>query len=327
MNMLLDDLKAFIAVIDHNSLTRAADALSLTQSAVSRRIQHLEESLEASLFDRASKPPKATALAHRIYGHAVPLMREVNALLDVPREDAAPSGMFRLGFTQVVAEVVLFDAVVRMKTDFPALEVQLHTEWSSGLLQQLDAGKLDAATVMLPAPGKPPDSVSGRCIETLEVLVVQSRRRPLVEPCVRIEALARQEWILNPHGCGYRAALERAMQGAGQTLRLSVDTHGTEMQLRLVAAGLGLGLVPASILRKSHSYNELSIVTVPDFALELDVWLVHSRQLGNLKRAAQTLGDAVAECFAGYAANPAEGDAPRAAAATRRKARGAPEPS
>jgi DNA-binding transcriptional LysR family regulator len=306
--MLLDDLKAFIAVIDHNSLTRAADALSLTQSAISRRIQHLEESLEASLFDRGSKPPKATALAHRIYEHAVPLMRELETLLDVPREDSAPSGVFRLGFTQVIAEVVLFEAVVRMKTEFPALEVQLHTEWSSGLLQQIDAGKLDAATLMLPSPGKPPDSVSGRFIDTLEVFVVQSKRRPLVKSGVRIGALARQEWVLNPHGCGYRAALERAMQSAGQALRVSVDTHGTEMQLRLVAAGLGLGLVPASILRKSDSYHELSIVTVPGFALKLDVWLVHPRQLGNLKRAAETLGDAVAQRFASYSAGMAEVD-------------------
>jgi DNA-binding transcriptional LysR family regulator len=306
--MLLDDLKAFIAVIDHNSLTRAADALSLTQSAISRRIQHLEESLEASLFDRGSKPPKATALARRIYDHAVPLMREIEALLDVPREDAAPSGVFRLGFTQVVAEVVLFEAVVRMKTEFPALEVQLHTEWSSGLLQQIDAGKLDAATLMLPAPAKPPESVSGRVIDTLEIFVVQSKRRPLVKSQMRIDALAKQEWILNPYGCGYRAALERAMESAGQTLRLSVDTHGTEMQLRLVAAGLGLGLAPASVLRRSNSYDELSVVGVSGFELKLDVWLVHPRQLGNLKRAAQTLGDAVAEGFATYSAGTAELD-------------------
>jgi DNA-binding transcriptional LysR family regulator len=306
--MLLDDLKAFIAVIDHHSLTRAADALSLTQSAISRRIQHLEESLKASLFDRGSKPPKATALAHRIYERAIPLMREIEALLDVPREDAAPSGVFRLGFTQVVAEIVLFEAVMRMKTEFPALEVQLHTEWSSSLLQHIDAGKLDAATLMLPSPVKPPESVSGRFIDTLEIFVVQSKRRPLVKSQVRVGALAKQEWILNPLGCGYRAALERAMENAGHTLRLSVDTQGTEMQLRWVAAGLGLGLVPASVLRRSDSYDELSVVGVSGFELKLGVWLVYPRQLGNLKRAAETLGDAVAERFAAYSVGTAEPD-------------------
>src|SRR5471032_661321 len=135
--MLFEDLKTFVAVIDYNSLTRAAQALCLTQSAISRRIQHLEESLDANLFDRTSRPPKPTALAHRIYQHAVVLLRDAEHLLEVPREGAAPSGPFRLGFTQVVADVVLFDVVMKMKAEFPELEVQLHTEWSSALQQQI----------------------------------------------------------------------------------------------------------------------------------------------------------------------------------------------
>ena len=301
--MLLEDLKTFVAVLDHNSLTRAADALSLTQSAISRRIQHLEMVLGAELLDRNSKPPNATALAHRIYEHAVPLIRSANQLLEIPREDAVPSGTFRLGLTQVVAEIVLFDTVMRMKAEFPALEVQSRTEWSSGLLQQVGLGKLDAATLMLPSPSTLPENVAGRFIATLEVLVVQSKRRPLIERRSSIKALAEQEWILNPLGCGYRAALERAMQGAGRNLKLSVDTHGTEMQLRLIAAGLGLGLVPRNILRQSASYHELSMVEVNDFSLSLDIWLVHPMQLGNLKRAAGVLGDAVADGFVDHAKN------------------------
>jgi len=77
-----------------------------------------------------------------------------------------------------------------------------------------------------------------------------------------------------------------------------VDTHGTEMQLKLIAAGLGLGLVPRSVLRRSDSYAELSVVDVKDFSLSLDIWLIHPVQLGNLKSAASVFGDAVAEGFA-----------------------------
>jgi DNA-binding transcriptional LysR family regulator len=302
MSMSLDDLEAFVAVIDNQSLTRAANALSLTQSAISRRIQHLEESLDASLFDRTSKPPKATALAHRIYERAVALLRDAGTLRDVPREDAAPSGVFRLGFSPALAEIVLFEAVMRMKTDFPALDIQLHTEWRSGLLEQVDAGTLDAAVLMLPSSVSLPESIAGRLIGKFEIVVVQSRQKPLVDSRTPIAALAAEAWILNPLGCGYRTALERAMASAGRELRLSVDTQGTEMQLRLVAAGLGLGLTPASVLRQSASYDEISVVAVPDFTLNLDVWLVHPKQPGNLKRAAEALGDAVAGRFACYTA-------------------------
>ncbi|MDB6145038.1 MAG: bacterial regulatory helix-turn-helix, lysR family protein [Pseudomonas sp.] len=295
--MLFEDLKAFVAVIDHNSLTRAAQALCLTQSAISRRIQHLEESLDANLFDRTSRPPKATALAHRIYQHAVVLLRDAEHLLDVPREGAAPSGPFRLGFTQVVADVVLFDVVMKMKAEFPELEVQLHTDWSSGLQRQIQDGNLDAATLMLASPSRLPEGFSGRFITTLEVLVVQSKRKPLIDSPTDIDALADQPWILNPEGCGYRAALERAIGDTGKNIRLSVDTHGTEMQLRMVAAGLGLGLIPRSVLSQSGSLNELTVVEVNNFALSLDIWLVHPTQLGNLKRATEVVGQTVADGF------------------------------
>lgn len=295
--MLFEDLKAFVAVIDYNSLTRAAEALCLTQSAISRRIQHLEESLDANLFDRTSRPPKATALAHRIYRHAVQLLRDAEHLLEVPREGAAPSGPFRLGFTQVVADLVLFDVVMKMKAEFPELDVQLHTDWSSALQQQIHDGNLDAATLMLASPSRLPEGFAGRFISTLEVLVVQSKRKPLIDSQADIDALASQPWILNPEGCGYRAALERAIGDSGKNIRLSVDTHGTEMQLRMVAAGLGLGLIPRNVLSKSNSLADLTVVDVKNFALSLDIWLVHPTQQGNLKRATDILGQTVADGF------------------------------
>ncbi len=298
---MLDDLKAFVAVVDHNSLTRAAAVLSLTQSAVSRRIQHLEERLGAELFDRASKPPKATALAHRIYEQAVPLLRSAGHLLEIAREDAAPSGIFRLGFTQIIADVVLVDTVTRMKAAFPALDIQLRTAWSLELQQHIELGTLDAATLMLPSGTTLPEDISGMRTATLDIVVVQSKHQPLVDRRTAIQALANRDWILNPMGCGYRAALERAMEDQSRNLRLVVDTYDTEKQLRLVAAGLGLGLVPRAVLRHSTYYNDLSIVDVADFSLSLDIWLAHPRQLGNLKRAAEVLGHAMAEEFSRFA--------------------------
>lgn len=311
--MLLEDLKTFVAVIDHQSITRAAGALHLTQSAISRRIQHLEEALGASLFDRNSKPPRPTPLAQRIYAQALPLLRGVGSLLDVARGDATPSGPFRLGLSQVVADVVLFDVALRMKETFPSLQLQTRSDWSTRLRDGVSNGALDAAALLLPAsaPGQeaaPEGDIDGRRIATLEVLVVQRRRAPLVEARSDIAALARQDWILNPHGCGYRAALTHAMAERGHALRIGIDTPGTETQLRLVAAGLGLGLVPRSVLRHSAWRKELAIVGVADFALSLDVWLVHAKQMGNLAQAAEVLAQTVAASFARYEKAPAGPD-------------------
>lgn len=295
--MLFEDLTAFVAVIDHNSLTRAAAALSLTQSAVSRRMQHLEDVLGADLFDRNSRPPLPTALARRVYADAVPVLQAAGRLLALARDDAIPSGAFRLGLTQVVGEVVLFHVLTRMHAAFPTLDVTLTTDWSPALQTQLAHGALDCATLMLTSPSTLPPSVGGRLVTTLDVVVVQSRAHPLVAAGAAMAELAAQEWILNPAGCGYRAALEHAMTGLGQPFRLGIDTHGTALQLQLVATGLGLGLVPRTVLAASASLAELSVVAVPDFSLRLDVWLVHAAQMGNLTRATAMLGEVLADCF------------------------------
>lgn len=295
--MLFEDLRALAAVIECTSLTKAAERLCLTQSAVSRRIQHLEESLGATLFDRTSRPPLPTALGLRIYEGAVGLLRDAEHLRRMPQEAAAPRGKFRVGFTQIVADVVVLDAVTSIKTTFPDVEMQVVTHWSSELQLLLTQGELDAATLLLASPSNLPQGLGGARVTTLEMVVVQSEQHPVVPPSTDMKSLACREWILNPKGCGYRAALESAMGGRGQTLKLGVDTHGAAIQMRMIAAGLGLGLLPKRLLQESPLKDELSIVEVSDFALQMDIWVAHPLQPGNLSQANELLIQRVVEGF------------------------------
>lgn len=294
---MLEELKAFTAVVDRSSLTKAADALALTQSAVSRRVQQLEEMLGATLLDRSSRPPTATAVGRRVYQSATALLRDLDRLMSIPKDDGEPSGTIRLGLPQVVADVALFDIAVGLKAAFPGLDLTCRTEWSSGLQLQVASGDLDAAAVMVPSGSAPPVGARGSFIATLDVLVVQSRHAQIATTPVTIADLAEQQWILNPQGCGYRAALQRAMEGVGKQVRLGIDLHGTETQLRLVAAGLGLGLAPTRLLASSQFLKELRPVEVADFALKLDLWLLRAPELGNLSRALEVLEQALVRTF------------------------------
>jgi DNA-binding transcriptional LysR family regulator len=294
---MIDDLKAFIAVFDDPSLTRAADKLCLTQSAVSRRIQQLEALLGGALFDRSSKPLRPTPLARRIHLHARELLGNADQLMQLAREDGEPHGPLRLGITQCVGDVALPELLSRLKAGFPALDVQLQCDWTGTLLERASSGQLDIAIALMRHGASFAAPLEGRCVMSLEAVVVQSRKYPRAQGRTSVAALAGHDWILNAGGCGYRAALERAMMAHGNALRVFVDSQGIEGQLRLVAGGLGLGMVPLEFLRLSSVSDELVVVDVSDFSLTIDVCLVHGKGLGNLSRTLATLADVIEERF------------------------------
>jgi DNA-binding transcriptional LysR family regulator len=297
---MIDNLKAFAAVIDSKSLTKASSRLHLTQSAISRRIQQLEDVLGGSLLDRTQRPPSATALGRRVYEQSLPILSAVNDLMTLTRKDRAPTGTLRFGMSHAIGDVILADCVQRLSGDFPKLDLRVRADVGDILATQVSAGDLDAAIIMLESASRPAAPLIGRIIATLDVAIVQSRGRPLVRKPTQLAGLAKHDWILNPTGCRYRAGLESAMGERARRLRIAVDTYGTEAQLRMVASGLGLGLVPRSVLRTSASRDEIVIVDASGFAMQLDIWLIHLKEFGNLRLAIESLAAMVTEGFSRY---------------------------
>jgi DNA-binding transcriptional LysR family regulator len=300
---MIDNLKALAAVIDSKSLTKAASRLFLTQSAISRRIQQLEETLGGTLLDRTQRPPAATALGQRVYEQALPILRAVDQLVALTRRDAAPTGTLRIGMSHAIGDIILVEAIEQLSRAFPGLDIRVRADRGDHLADRVSAGELDAAIVIMAPDMRPMAPLIGRGIATIDVAIVQSRRHPRVRPPVHLTELAEQDWILNPLGCRYRAMLEDAMGERDGTLRVAVDTYGIEIQLRMIAAGLGLGLLPKSVLRASPNRDAVSVVRTTDFGISLGIWLIHLQEFGNLKAPIQALAATVADNFTRYAAS------------------------
>ncbi|MEZ5900376.1 MAG: LysR family transcriptional regulator [Hyphomicrobiaceae bacterium] len=295
---MIDDLRALLAVVETKSVTMAADRLHLTQSAVSRRLSHLEEVLGLRLFDRTTRSPAPTAMGRRIVEQAIPILRAVEDLVATTQEKSDPFGVMKLGVAQAVGELALLRTVQRLQTAFPKLDLRLRTDWSGGLIRQVEQGTLDAALVLLPASLRPPTTLSGRYLASVKTAIVRAKGAKRRKGRLRLAQLSNEAWVLNPLGCGYRAALEAAMGQHEDALRVAIDTFGVEAQLRLVAAGIGLGLVPLVALETSAVRREVVVVDVSDFSLSLDVWLVHQRDQGNMRKAFDLVAEVVSDRFA-----------------------------
>ncbi|HDS1731555.1 LysR family transcriptional regulator [Pseudomonas putida] len=287
--MKIDDMDAFVAVIRCQSTNLAAEALQLTQPAITRRVQNFEEDLGATLLDRNTKPLKPTPMGLRVYEQCKAILREIDSLRELVANDGAPSGTLRLGVPQTLGDVVLLDALAQIRKTYPDLRTQVTSGWGSSLIARMENGELDAAAALFP-PGKIfPEGIASQSIARMPLRVVAAKGST-GKRSLKLKDCYTRGWVLNPDGCGFRAGLQRALSEQGLRLSINLETFGTELQLGLVANGQGLGLVPEPLLQNSRHRDALDVVSVTDFKPQVDLWLFHPRYLGNLQEPVELFG-------------------------------------
>ncbi|EGT3574004.1 LysR family transcriptional regulator [Citrobacter amalonaticus] len=279
--MRTDDIDALLAVVQFSSLNQAAEYLGITQSAITRRLQRLEQTLGATLLDRQTKPLTLTAVGHRVYEQCLTIKRETKRLESLLNSDAEPSGVLRLGVPQSISELALQPALTALQAHYPQLDIRVTCGWSGQLQKRLENVELDSVLAMGPAQQTFREGLHGRALCPLDIVVIAGKNLRLRAQDLR--DCAAHGWLLNPDGCGLRAGLIRTLQAQGLSLPLSVETPSAQLQISLVAQGLGLGLVPKAALMKHPLRDEIDILTLADFQLQVHIWQVSTHDLGSLQ--------------------------------------------
>ncbi|CAN7702184.1 LysR family transcriptional regulator [Caballeronia sp. LjRoot29] len=289
------DLQAFVAVVDSGSMVRAAEKLHLTQPGLTRRVQNLETMLGVELLDRQSKPLKPTAAGNEVYALARTVLRAVDDLLVVASPESEPSGELRIGMPPFLAEVGLEKPVDLLRGAFPRLTLRVTAGWSPALIQSVERAMLDASIVLMPSGFAPPETLNGTRLAFLPTVIVAARTLGLPDTPVTLADLARYEWVLNQDGCGMRSVLRRALEAAGMPFNVAVEAFGSELQLSLVARGLGIGLVTPDMLERTAHRTALQVIETTDFRTGVDVWFIHGSVPARLMRAIDLLRFALTE--------------------------------
>lgn len=295
--MKIDDISAFVAVVRNQSISAAADALGLTQSAITRRVQNLEQALGVELLDRTVKPPKPSLVGKQVFEQCARVLLEVDRLRDLVQEDHAPTGVFRLGVIQTIGDVVLLDTLQKLNQAFDGLHTEVTSGWGAQLVQRVANAEIDAAVALFPATKVLPEGLRGRTLGRIELVVV-ARKDVMPRKAYKLRDIFSAGWVLNPDGCGFRAGLARALAEQGLSFKINLETFGTDLQLGLAANGVGLGLMPRPILERSRHRAHLDIVNVTDFKPVLDIWLVQPELAGPVQHAIDFFAQAVEQAFA-----------------------------
>jgi DNA-binding transcriptional LysR family regulator len=266
----LDDLLIFRTVIEAGGITRAAERLHRVQSNVTTRIRQLEGKLGVDLFIREGRRLHLSPAGQALLPYAQRLL----ALADEARgavRGGEPCGAFALGAMESTAAVRLPGPLGELVARHPALKLTLKTGNPQQLATAVLAGTLDAALVTAPVADP---RLERQAMWTEELVIVgpaaqaplHGARRPPPEAIVAFEP-----------GCPHRARLERWYAARDSQPVHTVEISSYHAMLGCVAAGMGIALVPRSVLDGFPQAERLSRHALPRGEQHIGIELVWRR--------------------------------------------------
>jgi len=252
--MELRHLRYFVAVAEERHITRAAQRLGLQQPPLSLQIQALERELDVRLLRRLPRGVELTEAGRTFLEEARKILREVDHAADAARRTArGEHGRIAIGFTSSASFHPLVPRVIRLYRDtYPLVSLALEEGGTAELVESLRREQLDAAFVRSPA-GDTSELALVPLLEE-EMIAAVPLGHALARPAGRalpLAALAGETFILYRRrlGPGLYDSIIAACHRAGFSPRVEQEAPRMFSTLNLVAAGLGISIIPASMQR------------------------------------------------------------------------------
>lgn len=261
--MELRHLRYFAAVAETCHFGQAAAMLHVAQPALSYAIRQLESELDVTLFARTTRQVSLTPAGEYLQGEAKRILLDVDDAVDgVRRIAAGRSGLVRLGLTGIAAFSHLPRIARAVRQALPDVELQISSDMLTPVqCAALQAGEIDLGVL------RPPSIGEGIELHTIDVepmvLVVSTDHRLAAQPAVATADLRNEPFVMyNSRDSAVNDATIRACRRAGFIPQRAHEAPGTPVLLALVAAGLGVAVLPASV--RSLPLAGLVIRDLPD---------------------------------------------------------------
>ena len=302
MDLQVAHLRTLQAIARQGSFSRAAQALNLTQPAVSMQVRHLEEVLGLPLLERMGKRAFPTRAGELLLAHADRALRELEAGVErVQQLRGVVAGRVRLGTSASISIYLLPPALRRFRVRYPETEVVIVTGNAAEITRAVVANTLDVGIVSLPVRDRElvvtpffhdelvaigpsewrastgPAAARGRWTTSRRSRVAPrsraSGRRPTT---VDAPTLAAHPLILFEAGATLRRLIDGWFHRAGVAPRSPMELGNTEAIKKLVEAGLGLSVTSWFSVKSEVRARELTAIRLTP-SLERQIGIVRRR--------------------------------------------------
>ncbi len=277
-------LQVFATVAKKLSFTKAAEALHMTQPAVTFQIRQLEEHFGTRLFDRTHNRislTEAGELVKRYTDQIIDLYREMDN--EVRKLTGDVQGPLVVGASTTIGEYVIPELLGEFQASFPHVKLQLNVANTTGIIHMVENNDIDVGIVEGPINNK--NLVSTVCWED-ELMVICAPSHPLAKrKSVPLGKLMEHPFIGREEGSGTRDVFwQRLAQEKidPADLNITMEFGSPESIKNAVAAGLGISVLSAATLKKELKLG--SLATVPlDPPVRRPFSIVYQRQIFRLR--------------------------------------------
>lgn len=266
MSLNLHLLRLFVAVVQHRSFSRAAEALHISQPAVSRGVREFENQVGNRLLERGPDGVEPTEAGRILLRHAAPLFAaERSAEEDLAALRGLAAGSLSIGASTTVSTWYLPPMLAAYHHAHPGVRLRLSTANTLDIVELLIRRELDVALVEGPIAHP---SIQVRPWRRDRLVWIASPHHPLAQAeALGPEVLGEQLIIVREPGSGTRDVGRAAMQERGVEPHDVLEVESTSAIKQVVVAGMGIALVSEAAIRPQLALGELKILPIRDFSV------------------------------------------------------------
>ncbi|KML69123.1 LysR family transcriptional regulator [Pectobacterium peruviense] len=260
----LAHLTTFRMVISRGSFSGAAEALGLSQPAVSLQIRQLEQVFQARLIERTSRGIRPTPAGMTLSEHCMKIDAVVSAAIEsVSLHSDDITGTVTVGTGATACIHLLPPLLQQLRQTHPLLKVDVRTGNTSDIVRGVEENRIDIGLVTLPAAGK---CLSVNPLGTDEFVIIMEKDTlgQSTKPLSPDDLLSLPLIIFEP-GSGTRALIDEWFRYAGHVASPVMELGSIEAIKRMVRAGLGYSIVPRMSVRSMGERQGLSVYSMVPF--------------------------------------------------------------
>ena len=249
--MELRQLRYFVEVAEREHISEAAEHLHVAQSAISRQIANLEDELGTPLFERIGRNVKLTPIGKTFLEHAIVALKAIDFAAKQVDEFLDPAkGTIKIGFPTSLASYVLPSVISAFKKEYPDIAFHLRQGSYKYLIEAVKKRELNLA-FLGPLPPKDEEINTTLLFSENIHALLPSNHKLAKQGAIPLSELRNEAFVSFPEGYVLHKVAMEACRSAGFTPNITSEGEDMDALKGLVAAGIGVTLLPESSMYDS----------------------------------------------------------------------------